>query len=57
MSKVIFKQSWNSWIWGRWSSFKEFLSKNGENEIGDLNKKITRLKIEEKKSKREVEEI
>ena len=33
------------------------LARNGENEIGDLNKRINCLKIEERKSRREDEKI
>ena len=48
--KMIFKRSWYSQIRWIWKNFVE----NGE-DVGDLNRKVNRLKIQERKSKREEE--
>ena len=45
--KMIFKRSWYSHIWEDKATSKNFVE-NGEDEIGDLNGRINRLKIEEK---------
>ena len=46
--KIIFRQSWYSWIWGKWNNFKN-LAENNENETRGLNRRMNRLKIEERK--------
>ena len=55
--KMIFKRSWYSRKYEEDEVASKYLDENGEDEIGDLNKRINHLKIEERQCGRENEEI